>query len=267
MNRPALDKRITPRFAVGDNARALYGENAYPIRDLSLGGAFIDDPDPLPAGSTAYVTLYLSTERFSLEGLVRRSLPGQGMGIQFRNVPLEVRNRLEKYLNTVAQTAESSSKSPAPSPSVKPTTPPAASTARAGPPATTAAEPGAEEPGMSGRLKTLTLTLRELEEDIKGGNVDTRVLSEFRESVDHIRHTARAVQQWVEREAQNRDPYSVLPLLINDRIQRATRLTQEISLDLDAQEVSHETEGVDSLFEAVTQLENRLARLCKKQTA
>lgn len=266
MGRPVLDKRITPRVAVGPDARALYGDSAYPIQDLSLGGAFINDPEPLPAGSTIYLTLHLTGERLSLEGLVRRSLPGRGMGIQFRNVSAEACDRLERYVNTLAQAGESLKKSPpALSATVRPAGPSRSAAPTKQPAIPSAATTADEEEGMSGRLKRLTMTLRELEEDIKGGEVDTRVLSEFRESVGHIRHTARAVQQWIEREEQNRDPYSVLPLLITDRVQRATRLNQEISLDVDAQEVSQETEGIESLFDAVSRLQRRLARLCKTQ--
>jgi len=197
-----------------------------------------------------------------MEGLVRRSVPGKGMGIQFRNVPMETRNMLENYLNTLRPTTE---RQPPP---VGVSAPPCLTgfPERQVGDFTALAGSANENQGTAARLKALTGALRELEEQIKEGGVDPRVLSDFRESVDHIRHTARAVQEWLEREAENRDPYWVLSILINDRIRRATQLNQEISLDLDAQEVGHETEGIDPLFEAVTRLQHRLARLCKRQT-
>jgi hypothetical protein len=47
------------------------------------------------------------------------------------------------------------------------------------------------------RLRATTAELQELENSVVSGDLDPRVLSEFRNAVDHIRNTAWAVQQWV----------------------------------------------------------------------
>ncbi|MDA2914137.1 hypothetical protein MYX77_09300, partial [Acidobacteriia bacterium AH_259_A11_L15] len=75
---------------------------------------------------------------------------------------------------------------------------------------------------------------------------------------------AWTVQQWLELQAKKKDAYRVLSLLTGDRIRRATQLSTDLSIDLDAAEVSFETEGLDKLFPVVEGLYQRLARLFKK---
>ena len=53
------------------------------------------------------------------------------------------------------------------------------------------------ERSITTRLETATRELNELEELVKSGSLDSRVLSEFREAVDHIRSTTWAVQKWI----------------------------------------------------------------------
>jgi len=117
---------------------------------------------------------------------------------------------------------------------------------------------------LASRLQKTTAELRELEQVIKSGDIDPRVLREFRQAVDHLRQTAWVVQQWLELKAQRRDAYTVLVLLTAERVRRATNLCNDLALDLDATELTFETEGIDTLFHAVEGLFQRLARLFKK---
>lgn len=123
-------------------------------------------------------------------------------------------------------------------------------------------EPG---PNLLERLERSKKDLEELDEAIRGGDIDPRVLREFRDAVDHIRLTAWAVQQWIEKQAQKGDVYSVLPLLAAERLRRATQLNHNLTGDLDAAEITIETEGLEQLQKSVEGLHNRLAPLFKKR--
>jgi len=76
-----------------------------------------------------------------------------------------------------------------------------------------------------------------LERSVISGDLDPRVLSEFRNAVENIRNTAWAVQQWVDAKEQSGDPYAVLPALAARRVHRATQLANDLCLDLQTVEV------------------------------
>ena len=119
---------------------------------------------------------------------------------------------------------------------------------------------------LTARLRVITLELQELEHSVVSGDLDSRVLSEFRNAVDHIRNTAWAVQQWVGAREQSGDPYAVLPALAAQRVHRATQLANDLCLDLQTVEVTAETEGMDNLYRAVDELHRRLELLFKRGT-
>ena len=118
----------------------------------------------------------------------------------------------------------------------------------------------------SQRLEAVTAALRELEQLIRSGNIDARVLHEFRESVDHVRTTAWAIQQWIALGEHHKDQYSVLPMLTLERVKRAAQITHDLSLDLDCTDVSVDTPGLEGLFCSVRGLYTRLSPLFKKET-
>jgi hypothetical protein len=122
-----------------------------------------------------------------------------------------------------------------------------------------------EKSALTARLQKATAELRDLEELVRSGNLDPRVLSEFRGAVDYIRTTTWAVQQWVGLEQRSGDPYTVLPMLAAERVRRATQLARDLSLDLQAVEVDFETPGLKQLYEAIDDLHRRLAVLCKRK--
>lgn len=117
---------------------------------------------------------------------------------------------------------------------------------------------------LSKRLKAATDELQELERLVVSGDSSPRVLSEFRSAVDSIRQTAWAVQQWTELQRQNRDPYTVLGILSEERVRRATQIAKDLTIDLESLELGVETEGMASLFHAIERLYERLTPLFKK---
>lgn len=118
---------------------------------------------------------------------------------------------------------------------------------------------------LTGRFQTATSNLAELEQLVKSGDVDPRVLQEFRDSVDLIRGTAWAVQQWIGLKEKSADPYSLLPMLAAQRVQRATQLARDLTVDLESVEIDLATPGLKELFDAVSRLHEQLLPLCKNK--
>ncbi|HKQ86950.1 MAG TPA: hypothetical protein VJS43_09280 [Candidatus Acidoferrales bacterium] len=108
---------------------------------------------------------------------------------------------------------------------------------------------------LESRLKKATADLLELERALNSDGVDPRVLREFRDAVDYVRKAAWAVQEWQERQEKQRDTSTVLPLLMFERIRRATDLCKRITVELD----DPVSEQVDELSEAVDALKWRLS--------
>jgi hypothetical protein len=117
--------------------------------------------------------------------------------------------------------------------------------------------------GPTFRLKMAIDNLLKLEEAIRSGGMDPRVLREFRDAIDHVRKTAWALQELQEREIQQRDTATVRSLLTEERVRRATQLTKALASDLDSREVTDGTTGAADLFRAIEGLYQRLASLFK----
>jgi hypothetical protein len=121
--------------------------------------------------------------------------------------------------------------------------------------------------GVNFQLKKISAELARIEQAIKSGGVEPTILREFRDAVDYVRKTAWAVQEWQERQLQQHDPQTVLPLLIIERIRRATQLNNSIMADLAAHGVTRETIGMDDYFQTVETLHQRVADLFKDRHA
>jgi hypothetical protein len=117
-------------------------------------------------------------------------------------------------------------------------------------------------PSLTARLLAATHELHELERLVKSGKLDSRILSEFRDAVDHIRGTSWAVQKWVGLSHQSGgDPFTVLPIMAAERVKRATQMSKDLSLDLQSVDVNFDTPGIVALFDAIGDLHRRLGAL------
>lgn len=112
--------------------------------------------------------------------------------------------------------------------------------------------------GIDFQLKKSTADLVELERSLVSGDVDARVLREFRDAVDYVRKAAWAVQEWKERQSKHRDTSTVLPLLTLERIRRASQLCKAITADVASEAVTEESQGVRELFDAIHELRTAL---------
>jgi hypothetical protein len=118
--------------------------------------------------------------------------------------------------------------------------------------------------GLNFQLRKTSAELVKIEQDIKSGGIDPRILEDFRDSVDYVRKTAWAVQEWQERQLQKHDPQTVLPLITTERIRRATQLSIAIRKDMEAHDVTRETTGMHEFYQAVESLYPRVANLFRE---
>ena len=119
--------------------------------------------------------------------------------------------------------------------------------------------------GVTFRLKIAIDNLLKLEQILRSGGLDPRVLRDFRDAIDHVRKTAWAVQELQERQAEQRDTATVHSLLTAERVRRTTELSKALATDLDSQEVTDGTVGITDLFRAIEDLDQRLAALFKSR--
>src|ERR1051326_4632847 len=124
------------------------------------------------------------------------------------------------------------------------------------------------DPGfhLVSRLRALTAELRQLERELKSGPVsDAATLHDFRQTVDDIRMTA-----WTASELQNvqsERKASLASFLAAERIRRFAQMIRDFSLDLEQQDLTWESGGVQSLFDSVAALQSRLDKLIRQHRA
>jgi hypothetical protein len=111
----------------------------------------------------------------------------------------------------------------------------------------------------------MTAALCEAQHLADSSDLDGRVQVEFRHALDHIRHTASAVQKWFDADASSGDSYAVLPVLATQRVHRAAQLARDLSLDLENLDVTLETDGLQDLYRAIGHLHRQLEVLCKRK--
>jgi hypothetical protein len=104
---------------------------------------------------------------------------------------------------------------------------------------------------VSGQVTRITNELNRLDQLLKAGRVDARVLSEFRYAVDRVRTSGWQVQVWLEGDAK-----ALSVLLMEERIRLATRLTQQLASEIVAN--GQEFLGLGSLKDAIAKLDEAL---------
>jgi multidrug resistance efflux pump len=104
---------------------------------------------------------------------------------------------------------------------------------------------------VSSQVARATSELNRLDELLKAGRVDGRVLSEFRSAVDRIRTSGWQVQVWLEG-----DERALSVLLMEERIRAVTRLASQLAAEITA--CDRELRGVAPLKDAMAKLDGAL---------
>lgn len=97
-----MEKRRHPRSRQFKGTRVAWRSHgeylAGAISDLSLGGAFIHTPKPAPVGTAISVLLDAPSSAIRAQAVVHRSIPGEGMGIEFQSLSNDAQARLASLL-------------------------------------------------------------------------------------------------------------------------------------------------------------------------
>lgn len=131
-----------------------------------------------------------------------------------------------------------------------------------------AAQAVVEESDMVGnitaKIQAMNCEVERLENVVRMGSVDARVLVEFREAMNHARRATAAVKKWVDEEAKHGgDPYQAVQLMISERVRITTQLVQDLARDVECGDVDFGTPGLSGLHASVKTLKDRLARFGK----
>ncbi|MGP8092728.1 MAG: hypothetical protein ACLP72_05320 [Candidatus Sulfotelmatobacter sp.] len=118
-----------------------------------------------------------------------------------------------------------------------------------------------QDPELSSRLKKTNEELRNLQDSVKTGMINVKVLMDFRNAAERARQASAAVQQWLESEGKGNDPYKLMPQVMRQRVEMATLLVRDVTRDLETLDVDYDTPGLPELNDAVGSLVERLSKL------
>ncbi len=231
-------RRRMPRYAVrgGGEIRqpgmktVVWGS----MTDLSRTGCYLETLTTLPRDAKCELMLNVEGIEIRAGAEVRVSHPSMGMGLQFVDVDPTDQKKLDDLLIRLAGGKE---------PEAKIVTPVSSE--------------------FSDAIASAASELRKLEDQVTSNEdgLDPRLLSEFRSAVDHARSTTAAIQQWVDLQEQDRDPFPVLTAIESSRIRLTSAFMRELVMDIDANTLHLGSEGVKELYEAARQLHLRIEQL------
>jgi|SRR5580658_3886712 hypothetical protein len=118
-----------------------------------------------------------------------------------------------------------------------------------------------KDPGLSSRLRKTNEELKNLQSSVKTGMINVKVLMDFRAATERARQASAAVQQWLDAQGKGGDPYKLLEQVIRQRVEMATQLIKDVTIDLESIDVDYDTPGLPALNEAVRTLDERLEKL------
>ena len=122
-----------------------------------------------------------------------------------------------------------------------------------------------ENPELSSRLKKTNQELKDLQTAVKTGQINVKVLMEFRNATERARQASAAVQDWLEAQGKGNDPYQLMPRVMSQRLEMATDLLKDVTHDLESGDVDIETPGLTELYKSLRSIMECMARLFPRQ--
>jgi hypothetical protein len=121
--------------------------------------------------------------------------------------------------------------------------------------------------GMNFQLMKTTTMLVKLGQSLRPDGLDVRTLKEFRRVTDSIRRSAWAIEESTQLDHPRHDlPLpDALSLLRSEQIHCATRLCNELAIELNGETVTFKTEGIAEFYRAVERAHQCLERFIMPQ--
>ena len=113
------------------------------------------------------------------------------------------------------------------------------------------------------RLEKAISELQGLHELLLSGDLDPRVLADFRDAVNRVRNAAWAAQQYIVRRETDQGSSSVLSLLAGERIRTTYQLCLVISEDLKRTDIEIQAGSLVELYEVMSTLTEQLKGVVK----
>jgi hypothetical protein len=103
--RDARDRRTQIRVKCTNSAEVYPAGTTAPMRsrtaDLSVGGCFLEMPNPLPKGTQIRMALWVKDFKLWANGEVVTSTPGFGIGVKFIELTEQDKNQLKQYIESM----------------------------------------------------------------------------------------------------------------------------------------------------------------------
>lgn len=107
LQRPSFSRRLTSRVDIPEDVwvcwRCNGRDDVSHVRDLSVGGLFIETPKPPPVGTVAKIDFLVQEGQIKADAVVRHVRPASGLGLKFTAVPEEDRPRLRMLITRLRQ--------------------------------------------------------------------------------------------------------------------------------------------------------------------
>lgn len=114
---------------------------------------------------------------------------------------------------------------------------------------------------LSQELKDLSAALKRIDQRLQSETAPEAVaLNEFRQSVDNVRLTAWSVSELINAQRAKKEADQVLAFLSAERLRRLDQLARNLCGDIERRLITSQTYGLNSLFDSVNVLQQRLAR-------
>jgi len=112
------------------------------------------------------------------------------------------------------------------------------------------------------RLREMTLEFQSMEAELQNATeLDLRALQEFRQSLDVLRMTAWTISELISARTAAKNPQAVRSFLASEKLRRFSQMTRDLSNDLDEDDFTRGSSGIQSLFDSLHVLQTRLSKV------